>query len=406
MIQTNTYKDDNSNDTKNGLTFLIPALNEEESIEYSVNLCKKFSKKNPDIPYEILVCDNDSKDNTVSIAKKMGCTVITEKNKGYGSNIINGIKNSKYDYIIFGDADGSYDFSDSRKFYNLLEEDFDLIMGNRFSKENDYKMEKKSMRFLHKYLGNPVLSFIARFMFQINITDFHCGLRALRKKAFNNGDIFLCKGMEFATEVVVVASKLGLKVTEVPVKLYADKRKKASPHLNTWRDGWRHLKFILAMSHSKIFINFAVFFLIINLTFHVFYFLREFFELNFFTNLSLVTSLFFNALSYIGLNLIILSIFLSKTIKTNYNVTFVENEKVQTMLAKINSDTFFKLSGIVLLILFYSIYFIFNTWKESGFIFLDLNSTKIISHILIFSQSIPILLFLIKMGFINYIIKK
>tara|TARA_B110000977_G_C11089352_1_gene496101 strand:- start:2846 stop:4063 length:1218 start_codon:yes stop_codon:yes gene_type:complete len=405
-MQINTHQNIISNSPKNGITFLIPALNEEESIEFTIDLCIKFSKKNPEIPCEILVCDNDSEDSTVRIAKKMGCTVIIEKNKGYGSNIINGIKNSKYDYIIFGDADGSYDFSDSRKFYDLLEKDFDLIMGNRFSKNKEYQMEKKSMRFLHKYLGNPVLSFIARFMFQINIADFHCGLRALRKKSFNDGNIFLCKGMEFATEVVAVASKLGLKVTEVPVKLYADKRKKASPHLNTWKDGWRHLKFILAMSHSKIFINFAIFFLTINWTFHLFYFFREFFQIDLLTNLSLVTSLFLNAFSYVGLNLIILSIFLSRTIKINYNVTFVENEKIQNMLTKINSDTFFKVSGIILLILFYTTYFIFSTWKESGFNFLDLNSPKIIYHILIFSQSIPILLFLIKMGFINYIIKK
>ena len=400
---------DSGNDnmfSKNGITFLIPALNEEESIEYTINLCKKFCKKNPDIPCEILVCDNGSSDNTVLIAKKMGCTVVIEENKGYGSNIINGIKNSKYNNIIFGDADGSYDFSDSLKFYDLLEKDFDLVMGNRFSKIEEFQMEKKSMRFLHQYLGNPVLSLIARFMFQIKVTDFHCGLRALKKDAFFNGNIFLCKGMEFATEIVAVASKLGLKITEVPVKLYADKRKSSSPHLNTWRDGWRHLKFILTMSHSKIFINLAIIFLLINLGFHVFYIFREIFEINFLTNLNLVTSLFLNALSYIGLNLIILSIFLTRVIRSNYNFLFPQNEKVQIFLTKIKSDTYFKFSGIFLLIIFYSIYFLFSEWRMSEYSFLDLNSKVIIFHILIFSQSIPILIFLIKMGFVSYLTNK
>ena len=405
-MKKNIYSDNQTTIQKNGVTFLIPALNEEESIQYTINLCKNFSKKNPDIPIEILVCDNDSSDNTVSIAKKMGCTVIIEKNKGYGSNIINGIKNSQYNNIIFGDADGSYDFSDSLKFYNLLEKGFDLVMGNRFSKIEEFKMEKKSMRFLHKYLGNPVLSLIARFMFQIKITDFHCGLRGLKKESFNNGNIFLCRGMEFATEVVAIASKLELKVTEVPVKLYADKRKNASPHLSTWRDGWRHLKFILAMSHSKIFINLAIIFLIINFSFHFFYFLRETFQVNFLTNLSLVTSLFLNALSYVGLNLIILSIFLTRTVRSNYNFSFPQNEKIHNILSKINSDTFFKLSGVFLIVIFYSVYTLFGEWKLSGYNFLDLNSKKIIYHILFFSQSIPISIFLIKMGFINYLVSK
>jgi glycosyltransferase involved in cell wall biosynthesis len=402
----NLKNNQNYTSPKKGLTFLIPALNEEESIGYTIKLCKRFIKKNPKIPCEILVCDNGSEDKTVFIAKKLKCNVIIENQKGYGINIINGIKNSQYNNIIFGDADGSYDFSDSLKFYNLLEKGFDLVMGNRFSKIEDFKMEKKSMRFLHKYLGNPVLSLIARSMFQIKVTDFNCGLRALKKNSFNNGNIFLCKGMEFATEVVAVASKLGLKVTEVPIKLYADKRKNASAHLNTWRDGWRHLKFILAMSHSKIFINFAIIFLLINFGFHLFYLFREIFQINLLTNLNLVTSLFLNALSYVGLNLIILSIFLSRTIRSNYNFLFPQNEKIQNILTKIESDTYFKLSGIFLLIIFYSIYFLFGEWRISGYNFLDLNSKKITYHILIFSQSIPILLFLIKMGFINYLVKK
>ena len=402
----NTNQNLNLKTVKKGITFLIPALNEEESIEYTINLCKQFSKKNSEIPYEILVSDNDSKDNTVSIAKKMGCNVVTETKKGYGANIINGIKNSKYEYIIFGDADGSYDFSDGRKFYDLLEDGFDLVMGNRFSNNKNYKMEKKSMPFLHKYFGNPILSFIARFMFQINITDFHCGLRAINKKSFKNGNIFLCKGMEFATEVVAIASKLRLKVAEVPIKLYVDKRKYTLPHLNTWRDGWRHLKFILTMSHTKIFTNLAIFLLLINLSFHLFYFLREFFELEILTNLNLVTSLFLNALSHVGLNLLILNIFLSKTVKTNYKIDFVENEILQSTLTKVSSDTYFKLAGIVLLILSYTSYFIFNTWLESKFTFLDLRSDILIYHIIVFSQLVPILLFFIKMGFINYIVLK
>ena len=388
-----------------GVTFLIPALNEEESIEYTINLCKNFSSNYPEIPCEILICDNNSADNTVLVAKKIGCNVVIEKNKGYGSNIINGIKNSKYNNIIFGDADGSYDFSDSKNFYDLLSTNVDLVMGNRFSKIENYKMEKNAMPFLHKYLGNPVLSFIARFMFQIKVTDFHCGLRALKKKSFKNGEVFLCKGMEFATEVVVVASKLGLKISEVPTKLFVDKRRKTRPHLNTWKDGWRHLKFILAMSQSKIFTNLGIAFLLTNLGFHFFFLTREVFDINFLTNLSLVTSLFFNALSYIGLNLIILSIFLSETIKNNYNISFNEGDLVQKNLIEINSDTYFLLAGVSGIAIFYVAYYLFSLWKMSAYIFLDLTSTKVILNIVIFSQLIPLFLFFIKMGFITYTIK-
>jgi hypothetical protein len=160
------------------------------------------------------------------------------------------------------------------------------------------------------------------------------------------------------------------------------------------------------MSHTKIFTNLAIFLLLINLSFHLFYFLREFFELEILTNLNLVTSLFLNALSHVGLNLLILNIFLSKTVKTNYKIDFVENEILQSTLTKVSSDTYFKLAGIVLLILSYTSYFIFNTWLESKFTFLDLNSDILIYHILVFSQLVPILLFFIKMGFINYIVLK
>ena len=178
----------------------------------------------------------------------MGARVIHVKEKGYGSVLSSGIEQAGGKYIIMGDSDDSYDFGDLYKFVEKLRLGYDLVMGNRFKGG----IEKGAMPFLHQYLGNPVLSFIGRLFFKSPVKDFHCGLRGFNRESIL--DLGLCTtGMEFASEMVVKSALNHLKITEVPVKLYPDGRFRP-PHLRTWRDGWRHLRFLLLYSPKWLFL--------------------------------------------------------------------------------------------------------------------------------------------------------
>lgn len=230
-----------SSETK--ITFLIPCLNEEESLPFVIDeIQRNFSITEYD--YEILISDNGSTDNSKQIAIEKSARVIEVKEKGYGSALIAGIANAKGKYVVMGDADGSYSFAESKQMFVLLEQGFDLVMGDRFAG----RIYPGAMPFLHKYLGNPVLSFLGRLFFRLPIRDFHCGLRAFnRNKILSLG--LQSSGMEFASEMIVMSKKSNLKITEVPVTLKPDLRNRA-PHLRTWHDGWRHLRFLL--SHSPL----------------------------------------------------------------------------------------------------------------------------------------------------------
>jgi glycosyltransferase involved in cell wall biosynthesis len=194
-----------------------------------------------------LIADNGSTDGSVEIALKEGARVVKVENKGYGSALISGIESSLGKYIIMGDADDSYDFTSLMPFMEKLREGYDLVMGNRFRGG----IEKGAMPPLHKYLGNPVLSGIGRLFFRSNVRDFHCGLRGFTKKSVLSIGLNTT-GMEFATEMIVKAIMNHLKITEVPVTLHKDGRSRP-PHLRSWRDGWRHLKFLLMYSPRWLF---------------------------------------------------------------------------------------------------------------------------------------------------------
>lgn len=217
------------------LTFLIPCLNEEDTIKQCIYTCQKFlNDKN--ITGEILVIDNNSSDKSYSIAKKAGARVIKEKKKGYGNALKKGIQEAKGKFIIMGDADCSYDFSASMPIYELLNNNYDLVIGNRFKGG----IEKKAMPFSHKYIGNPLLSFIGKKLFHIKIGDFHCGLRGFDTEKIKELDL-QCEGMDFASEMIIRAQKNNLSITEIPVKLYKDGRINCTSHLNTLKDGMLHL---------------------------------------------------------------------------------------------------------------------------------------------------------------------
>jgi glycosyltransferase involved in cell wall biosynthesis len=233
--------------SKPELSIVIPCLNEAASLAACLQKATAFIAAH-NINGEIIVADNGSEDESVTIAAQYKTIIIREPEKGYGNAIIAGVNAAQGTYIIMGDADDSYDFSTIMPFLILLREGYDVVIGNRFKGG----IQKGAMPFLHRYIGNPVLSFIGKLFFRVNIGDFHCGLRGFSKDSFNKLEI-KTTGMEFASEMIVKAALLNMKITETPVILHPDKRMQPS-HLRTWRDGWRHLRFLLLYSPRWLFL--------------------------------------------------------------------------------------------------------------------------------------------------------
>ncbi|MBF0458262.1 MAG: glycosyltransferase [Nitrospirae bacterium] len=234
------------------LTVLIPCLDEAETIGTCVEKAMGFMKKYG-IAGEVVVADNGSTDGSQAIASELGARVAAVKERGYGSALMGGINQSKGKYIIMGDADDSYDFTNLGPFIEKLREGYDLVMGNRLTGG----IKKGAMPPLHRYIGNPVLSGIGRLFFKSSVRDFHCGLRGFRKDAIDRINL-QTTGMEFASEMVVKAILFNLKVTEVPTNLSPAGRTRA-PHLRSFRDGWRHLRFLLIFSPKWLFLYPGIF---------------------------------------------------------------------------------------------------------------------------------------------------
>lgn len=228
------------------LTILMPCLNEAETLEVCIRKAKSFLEDNH-VDGEILVADNGSTDGSQDIAKQNGARVVDIPVKGYGAALIGGCDAAYGKYVIMGDADDSYDFVHLMPFVEKLREGYDLVMGNRFKGG----IEKGAMPPLHRYLGNPVLSFIGRLFYPSKIGDFHCGLRGYNRESMLKLGLHTT-GMEYASEMVVQSTLHGLKMTEVPTTLKPDGRSRA-PHLRSFSDGWRHLKFLLMYSPKWLF---------------------------------------------------------------------------------------------------------------------------------------------------------
>jgi glycosyltransferase involved in cell wall biosynthesis len=229
------------------LSIIMPCLNEAETLGKCIKKASAFIESE-NISGEVLISDNGSTDGSMEIAVMNGARLVHTEQKGYGAALQNGIDSAKGTYVIMGDADDSYDFSNLMPFVNELRKGCDLVMGNRFKGG----IKTGAMPFLHRYIGNPVLSFIVRLFFQIKIGDSHCGLRGFTKEAYNKMNLHTT-GMEFASEMVVKAALHKMKIVEVPTTLSPDGRSRP-PHLRTWHDGWRHLRFLLMFSPKWLFL--------------------------------------------------------------------------------------------------------------------------------------------------------
>lgn len=229
------------------LTILMPCLNEAKTISASIQEAKLFLEK-ANIDGEILISDNGSNDGSVEIAMEAGARVIHAPIKGYGAALIAGIAQARGRYVVMGDCDMSYDFSALDDFLVALRAGSQLVMGNRFAGE----ILPGAMPALHRYFGNPVLSFIGRLFFRVKVKDFHCGLRGFERSEIEKLNL-ISQGMEFASEMVVKAALVDLKISEVPITLRPDGRDRP-PHLRSWRDGWRHLRFLLLFCPRWLFL--------------------------------------------------------------------------------------------------------------------------------------------------------
>lgn len=338
------------------LTILMPCLNEAETLEVCINKAKTFLEKSG-VVGEVLIADNGSTDGSIEIAQKCGARVEHVPVKGYGAALIGGCKAAKGKYVIMGDADDSYDFLNLIPFVEKLREGYELVMGNRFRGG----IAKGAMPPLHRYLGNPVLSFIGRLFFSSDIGDFHCGLRGYEREAMLKLDLHTT-GMEYASEMVVKATMYGLKMAEVPTTLSPDGRSRA-PHLRSFRDGWRHLKFLLLHSPNWLFLYPGIVFCIIGLIMTVALMFgpvqigKVAFDIH--------TMLYGSAMIMIGANMFFFSLFTRiYAMRTNFIPT---KENVATKLAKVTTEkgavagVLLTLAGIVMTITAFII------WKDTSF---------------------------------------
>jgi glycosyltransferase involved in cell wall biosynthesis len=229
------------------VSVVMPCLNEAETLETCIVKAQRALEE-ARIAGEVVIADNGSTDGSVEIAERLGARVVNVRARGYGNALMGGIAAARGEYVVMGDADDSYDFSHVPRFVEQLRKGADVVMGNRFRGG----IQKNAMPALHRYLGNPGLTRLGRLFFHSPVGDFYCGLRGFRKDAYERMGL-RTTGMEFATEMVVKATLLHLRIAEVPTTLAPDGRSRP-PHLRTWRDGWRTLRFFLLYSPRWLFL--------------------------------------------------------------------------------------------------------------------------------------------------------
>jgi glycosyltransferase involved in cell wall biosynthesis len=233
------------------LSVVIPCLNEADTLAECVEKAQRTINENR-IAAEVIVADNGSTDGSQDIAKRLGARLVHVPERGYGSALMGGIAAARGRFILMGDADGSYDFEEIPRFLAKLREGYDLVQGCRLPSGGG-KVMPGAMPALHRWFGNPVFSMLAQRWFHSPIQDIYCGMRGFRKSHYDHLDQ-RCTGMEFATEMIIKSSLLGCKAAQVPITLHPDGRKVHAPHLKTFRDGWRTLRFFLLCTPRRLFL--------------------------------------------------------------------------------------------------------------------------------------------------------
>ena len=229
------------------VSVVIPCLNEANSLAYCVDKAMKAFRE-AGVSGEVVVADNGSTDGSIQIAEERGARVIRVAERGYGAALRAGIAGARGPFIVMGDADDSYDFTDVPKFVEKLREGNDIVMGNRFSGG----IKPGAMPALHKYLGNPGLTTILNTLFGARIGDGYCGMRGFTRSLYDRLDL-RSTGMEFALEMIIKSAQIGARIAEIPIILWPDKRGRA-PHLRSFRDGWRSLRFMLLYAPNWLFL--------------------------------------------------------------------------------------------------------------------------------------------------------
>lgn len=233
------------------VSVVMPCLNEADTLGTCIEKAQRAFDANH-IRGEIIVSDNGSTDGSQDIAKSMGARLVEAKAKGYGNALMSGIGAARGKFVIMGDADDSYDFLEVPKFVEKLREGYELVQGCRLPSGGGRVMPR-AMPFLHRWLGNPMFSVMVRRMFWARIHDVYCGMRGFTKELYDRLNL-RCTGMEFATEMIIKSNIYGTRITEVPITLHPDGRKAHKPHLKTFRDGWRTLRFFLMYSPRWLFL--------------------------------------------------------------------------------------------------------------------------------------------------------
>ncbi len=323
------------------ISFIIPCLNEEKNIGQTIEKCQQELIKNRIQDYEIIVIDNNSKDSSSSIAQKKGARVILEKERGYGNAIRKGLLNAKKDICIIIDADMTYDPSSIDKMiYEHNINDVDIVIGNRWG----VGIEKGAMPFLHRYLGNPLLSFIGRYLFNSKISDFHCGLRSIKTNVARSLP-FSVAGMEFATEMIVLGSIFNYKFAQVSTSLFKPDKDRV-PHLKTWSDGWRHLSYMISMSPKKSFLYLGIFLE----TFSIILLMRFYFSNDYSSILGGINSFIFSYL------LSLISIILLKEYLENKFILEIKLNNKRSIESKNNYKKFKLISKFSLILFIFTLF--------------------------------------------------
>lgn len=354
MMTTNQYDNQTITDSSSllELSIIMPCLNEAETLATCIKKAQEYLEQH-NISGEVLIADNGSQDGSQAIATEIGARIVNVKQKGYGSALRGGISAARGQFIIMGDADDSYDFTQLNPFINKLREGYDLVMGNRFKGG----IETGAMPFLHKYLGNPVLTWIGKLFFGCPCNDFHCGLRGFKKTAIESLNL-RTTGMEFASEMVVKASLYNLKITEVPTTLSPDGRSRP-PHLRTWRDGWRHLRFLLLYSPRWLFLYPGLFLMLLGLL-----------STLFFLGTPRVHTLLYSATAMIiGFQAVSFAIFTKAFAITEGLLP--QDPKIQRFFRYINLESGLIIGSIILLLGLGGSLYAFNSWENDLFGSLD-----------------------------------